>query len=229
MRRVFLAALAAALAPTVGSAAITIDDFNDVTAPVFVTADTSYSVALTGPPPPPAPSRDVVIDVTPDTGGATLAINRAMDQNGYTLLAGTSADISFDYDFTGNLGGFIDLTQMGANASLILDLVQAGSARSVVLTLSDLLGNSGMVSIPLPTAVSMPLTRTTNFSEFTGVDATQATGLTISTTLAGFSDSITFGSVSAATVPEPMSLTLAGLLGVGLCGGAVRRRKRAAA
>ncbi len=151
--------------------------------------------------------------------------------NQYLANSGTLTPGPVNFSLVYTLGlPPVDLLEGGANLGVMLTGLFNGNTSPLImigLTLSDADStvqifktiNSG------PGIVSVFF----GFDEFAGVDADAVTGIGLETTIAGNEVLVLDSLVATNPVPKPMSLTLAGLLGIGMCGGAYRRKKRALA
>ncbi|WP_145356851.1 hypothetical protein [Alienimonas californiensis] len=243
MQRVFLAALAVVLAPVAASAAVTIDTFSAPPQTVITSDGGSpqQNTVVTG---VLGGERDLRITGTRGEGRVNQFGNDALN---FVQVSGGTALLRSVYDGidgdaatinTSGLGGF-DLTQGGANDSFLLsDVTYSGVALRLIVRVFEQGALSTVFtdfSTVLPAAsdfvgpVFIPF-GTAGAGVLSNVGAIELRISDDSDTPRTGGQNLTIGTFAAvATVPEPMSLTLAGLLGVGLCGGAYRRRKQGVA
>ena len=231
MQRVFLAATLAALFPTISSAAVVIDDFNSPDQVVFspeffgigpTTEDTASSVFGT---------RFIQVtrnnasgNVSATSGDGLFQFNEGQVSRGTFTIGLDGVD---DGVFNGNSGVTRDFAADGDETGF---RITAGSQFGINLLLTVFNGASQfMTTLNLPSSTGTLSTFFVPFADFSGADFNNVTGFSVQ----GQADDEIGGDVAIASIvtgtpiPEPMSLTLAGLLGVGLCGGACRRKKRA--
>ena len=241
MQRFFLAATLAAVFPAASSAAIVIDDFN--------TPDTQLQDTTTGDGPVMAEttapssvfnSRFLSVEKTLQGAGFSAAAVTANFGGGlFTYSEPNNASGRFTLGYDGTVNSTFMPTAADNNINFLADggfgfEIFADSDLGVNLTLSVF--NDGVASMTDFFVSGSGSTAALRrffipFAAFVGADFSAVDAFSVSYDRDGaVGDDLSIGRIAVATpVPEPMSLTLAGLLGAGLCGGAYRRKKKAVA